>query len=253
MIIKNKPANNFTILRNGALERKDLSLKAKGLYAFLMSKPDGWNVSIAGLASQLQEGESSIGSALKELEVHKYYRKKRVHNNDGTFSWETFFYDEPQKDSPYPENPCMDNPVMENEPLVNTDIVNTDIVNNSTIVELGVTAVIEAPPTKIASNGELVATYGNPDIQLSFDYWQEVVGYELTSNLVKNRYACKNILKKTHGIADMRRLIDGVAIAADDKYAPRIADFCELQSKINELMLWGRKNNINQNNKVVSV
>ena len=40
MILKVKKSRDFTVMCNVALDDKRLSLKAKGLYAVLMSKPE---------------------------------------------------------------------------------------------------------------------------------------------------------------------------------------------------------------------
>ena len=40
----------------------------------MVSRPEGWNFSERGLASQLKDGKASIASALKELKEKKYIR-----------------------------------------------------------------------------------------------------------------------------------------------------------------------------------
>lgn len=82
-----------------------------------------------------------------------------------------------------------------------------------------------------------------PEIDELFNYWQEATGLTITARLQANRYACNNLLKK-YGDDKLRRLIDGVAMTQTDQYAPRIADFTQLQSKTNELILWGKKQTI---------
>jgi hypothetical protein len=82
--------------------------------------------------------------------------------------------------------------------------------------------------------------YGNPEINELFDYWQEKTGIAISSKTKMNRNAANNLLKK-NGIDNTKRLIDGVALARADQYAPRIADFIQLQSKLTELLVWGNK------------
>ena len=65
--MKNRLKNNFTIVDNSVLNSLDLSLGAKGLYAFLNSKPDGWDFSYRGLSSQLKETERVLAKFVKEL------------------------------------------------------------------------------------------------------------------------------------------------------------------------------------------
>lgn len=89
--------------------------------------------------------------------------------------------------------------------------------------------------------GETPEKYGNGEINDLFDYWRMTVGYEIQAKTQRNRYACSNLLKK-HGIENLKRLIHGVALSQQDKYAPRISDFITLQSRYNELVAWGKTN-----------
>lgn len=81
---------------------------------------------------------------------------------------------------------------------------------------------------------------GKPEINEIFDYWKETIGYEIGSNVQKNRYAASNLVKK-HGLEDMKKLINAVRASHDDTYAPRIADFVQLQAKFPDLLLWVKK------------
>ena len=59
--------NNYTIMGNCHLRSKNLSLKAIGLLSKVLSLPEGWDFSVAGLASICKEGKQAIKSALDEL------------------------------------------------------------------------------------------------------------------------------------------------------------------------------------------
>ena len=82
--------------------------------------------------------------------------------------------------------------------------------------------------------------YGKPEINEMFDYWEQIIGYKITSRKQANRNACNNLIKK-HTAEKVQRLIQGVAQSQADPYAPTIADFEDLQSKYNKLILWGKK------------
>lgn len=77
------------------------------------------------------------------------------------------------------------------------------------------------------------------NIDLLFDYWQEQIGYAITSKRQANRFACSNLIKK-FGVEDVKRLVDGVLQAQGDRYGPKISDFSDLQSNLNKLLAWGR-------------
>lgn len=67
----------FTQVANGVLNDKRLSAKAKGLYAYLYSKPDGWDFAIDRIALDMTDGRKSINEGLKELEVLGFLTRKR--------------------------------------------------------------------------------------------------------------------------------------------------------------------------------
>lgn len=84
-------------------------------------------------------------------------------------------------------------------------------------------------------------SYGNPEINEMFVYWEQAIGYRIEANVARNRHACSNLLKK-HKREGVMRLINGVVLAKQDQFAPRIADFTQLQSKYNEFISWGQTN-----------
>lgn len=89
------------------------------------------------------------------------------------------------------------------------------------------------------STNVLLAKPGNEEINKLFDYWQDKVGYPITSKTTLNRRAAYNLQRKYKD--DVYKLIDGVALAQGEKFAPQISDFSELQSKLNNLLAWGKK------------
>lgn len=48
-IFKIEKNSNYTVMSNYHLKDKDLSYKAKGLLSFMLSLPEDWNYSLAGL------------------------------------------------------------------------------------------------------------------------------------------------------------------------------------------------------------
>lgn len=90
------------------------------------------------------------------------------------------------------------------------------------------------------------------EINEMFEYWTETTGNEISSQLKSNRYACSNLLKK-HGKDKLKLLINGVSIARQDAYAPRISNFSQLQTKQDDLIVWGQKNKLSSQKKVVVI
>lgn len=71
-VFKVHKTKDYTVMSNYHFKDKDLSLKAKGLLSQMLSLPDTWDYSIAGLVAINKEKESSIKSALDELKKYKY-------------------------------------------------------------------------------------------------------------------------------------------------------------------------------------
>ncbi len=82
-IHRTEKSENFTIVSNDFLRRKDLSLKAKGLLTFILSLPDEWKFTVEGLATQLKECKSSVSKTLVELESKGYITRSYPRNDDG--------------------------------------------------------------------------------------------------------------------------------------------------------------------------
>ena len=93
-----------------------MSLKAKGLLSLMLSLPDDWDYSIAGLATLSRDGKDSVMSALKELEQFGYLTRSRVVDERGRFAgYDYDIFEEPRR-APYSENPQTEQPNADNPP-----------------------------------------------------------------------------------------------------------------------------------------
>lgn len=68
----------FTMVANEVLSNERLSLKAKGMYAYLFSKPDGWDFSGHRIIEETKEGRSAVFAAMRELIKEGYLNKKKL-------------------------------------------------------------------------------------------------------------------------------------------------------------------------------
>ena len=85
---------NFTMIPNYILMQRDISLKAIGLYAKLLSFPNDWNFTEKGLMSLIKDGKDSLKSALQELEDLGLFYKFQSRKSNGTLG-EIIFYISP--------------------------------------------------------------------------------------------------------------------------------------------------------------
>ena len=74
-----KPKNPYGSSPRKLLEDRNISLKAKGIYAFMECKIDGWNFTASSMASQLKESRKTILVAMQELKANGWmtYHKNR--------------------------------------------------------------------------------------------------------------------------------------------------------------------------------
>lgn len=118
---------NYTIMSNVHFRDKSLSLKAKGLLSQMLSLPENWDYTVAGLCAINKESKSAIQAALKELEDSGYLIRTRTQDDKGRFDYVYDIYEKPRHGEPRPENRLTDNPCTENPPQYNT---NNKLLNN---------------------------------------------------------------------------------------------------------------------------
>lgn len=130
-ILRNPNKEKFTVVDNFALRDENLSLKSRGLLVTMMSLPDNWHFSEAGLCAIIhKDGQSAIRSCLKELEQLGYLTRTRTRDNGGRVSnvvWT--ICDKPQLENPSVAGPSVVNPNLENPLQLNTNTSNTDVSN----------------------------------------------------------------------------------------------------------------------------
>lgn len=95
--MKIKIINRFGVIPNELLNNKSISLKSKGLYAYMQSKPDNWNFSVAGLHTQLKEGRDGITASLLELEKEGWMCRNKFKDEKGMWDVEYHLYSSPRR------------------------------------------------------------------------------------------------------------------------------------------------------------
>ena len=122
---------DFTVMSNHHLRDKNLTLKAKGLLSVILSLPDDWKYSIAGLASICKEGTSAVKSALQELTDAGYVTVTKMYPNQTDSGRIEYVYDiherpqAPRKQDV--ENLPLENLHVENQAQLNTEEVSTEV------------------------------------------------------------------------------------------------------------------------------
>jgi len=165
-------AQRYGITPNHVLNDKNLSMKAKGLFAYIQSKPDGWDFSVQRIELQTKEGREAITGGLQELEKAGYLQRIKFQNKKGQWEWEYVL-----SENRLHENPLLDLPynnsnkeiVKKNiyaETKVSDSVSFSDVQDNSEIIGGPSTDGIGKVRLVVEEQPDLVVVptddYGNP-------------------------------------------------------------------------------------------
>ena len=150
---KNK---GYTVMSNHHLRNKELSLKAKGLLSQMLSLPEDWDYTLAGLSLINREKIDAIREAVRELENAGYIQRSRERDEKGRLRGTTYvIYEQPPKlDLPTLEKPTLDNPTLEKPMLEKPTLENPTQLNK----EIQKTNL----PTKEKLNTDISSTHSIP-------------------------------------------------------------------------------------------
>ena len=82
-VIRVKHTEQYVVIKKTALEDPNLSFKAKGLWAYCMSRPNDWEFNITHLATVSKEKEVAVYSAIKELIKAGYAMRNQENKGKG--------------------------------------------------------------------------------------------------------------------------------------------------------------------------
>lgn len=120
--------NPYAMIDRQALENPATSWKAKGLLAYLLSRPDDWQVILADLVKRSTDGEHATRSAVNELIEQGHLVRDAERDASGKIvRWVIQVHEIPQPhgENPHVDFPHVDNPHVENRVLLNTDYTET--------------------------------------------------------------------------------------------------------------------------------
>lgn len=127
-VFKVEKTKNFTIMSNHHLQNKNLSLKAKGLLSYMLSLPNDWDYSLAGLVANSKESKTSIRNTLNELKENHYLSITKLYPNQTESKKIEYVYNiyeephlEPGIQKQDTENQYLDFQSLENDTQINTN------------------------------------------------------------------------------------------------------------------------------------
>ena len=132
-VFRVEKSRGYTVMSNHHLRNKELSLKAKGLLSQMLSLPEDWDYTLAGLSHINRESIDAIRTAVWELEKAGYITRRQGRDEKGKMAAiEYTIYEQPQPPSlenPILENPTSDKPVLENPTTENPTSDNPTQIN----------------------------------------------------------------------------------------------------------------------------
>lgn len=128
----------YTVMSNHHLRNKELTLKAKGLLSQMLSLPENWDYTLAGLSYINRESIDAIRTAVWELEKAGYITRRQGRDEKGKMTAiEYTIYEQPQSpgshspglENPTPGKPILENPTPGNPTSENPTQLNKDILS----------------------------------------------------------------------------------------------------------------------------
>jgi len=133
-IIRVRHESNFTQLSNEMLRDKNLSWKAKGLLACLMSLPDEWIILKTALHQFSKDGRDGTIAAFNELIQNGYATQLKIRDDKGKFSKVDYIVtDIKNTETPFTDNPFSGKPISDNPHEINNVELNNEEAKNEEI------------------------------------------------------------------------------------------------------------------------
>ena len=85
-VFRVQKTRNFTVMSNHHLQDNSLSFKARGILSTMLSLPDDWDYTLAGLAKIAKDSVSAVKSGVAELEEAGYIKRAQGRAKNGQFS-----------------------------------------------------------------------------------------------------------------------------------------------------------------------
>jgi len=157
-VIKNK---NYTTISNQLFKNKTISLKAKGLMAYLLSLPNDWNLSINGIVACSKEGRGAIRNTFTELISAGYVERIQIRDKGKFVGYDYFVFEQPKCNKPTSDKCKSDNNIQ-----ISKEVTKERINKNTLSMQ-----------DKISEKFryEVFNTYDYPKEMLDsfYDYWSE--------------------------------------------------------------------------------
>ena len=89
-----KKIDKHASIKTRILEESLLSYRAKGIYSYLVSRPENWEYNMTNVINTSTDGRESVQKGIKELEKIGLLKRVKAQNSEGKFiGWDWEIYD----------------------------------------------------------------------------------------------------------------------------------------------------------------
>lgn len=222
----------FTQVANIVINDKTLSWKAKGLFAYLYSKPNDWDFSYDRIMKDSSDGKAATLTGLQELEKAGYLQRIKHGTGRKTYliQWERPTT-EKQELEPTTENPYL---------------------RKSQVAKIGTISNIVSESNKEEETNIDPATSAGKVVNEVLSLFKEVnPNYEILYKRPPQRKALERMIKK-FGREKMEGAIKVLVKTNGQNYAPMITTPIQLEENLGKLVAFVRRSKEN-NNKVAII
>ena len=99
---------DYTVMSNHHFKNRTLSYRAVGLLSVMLSVPENWDFTLAGLSTLHAESIDAVRTALSELEKAGYVERHRIRNEKGQLKETEYII----REYPILKKPTLDNPML---------------------------------------------------------------------------------------------------------------------------------------------
>ena len=125
MIFRVNKTRDYVVMSNRHFREKQMSLKAKGLLSEMLSLPDDWDYSIAGLVAINKESVTSIKTALAELQKFGYLKIEKIYPDKSSSGRIEYVYNVFE----FPQNQPLEIQNIENQEIEKQGVENQPLEN----------------------------------------------------------------------------------------------------------------------------
>lgn len=155
-VFRIKKSNHYSVIPNPPFQNREMSLEARGLLAYLLTKPDNWELMNSDLYTCSPAGRHKVDRILAELKSFGHVRRFRDQLPNGQFVWVSEIHEIPILTTIPPfSDDGLSNDGLSNDGkrgyIINTEETNTE---EEKIISVSAETALEEPVTVLGENPE---------------------------------------------------------------------------------------------------